>query len=298
MPVSNNSLSTRRTTKFKEKIKAIYNLIRPELPLAGGICVVASQIIVLHTLPTLFIGLMGFLTGFFISSAAMVTNDYFDIEVDRVNHPQRPLPSGKISTTELIIITGLFTMAGFITAGLLGLVTLLFSIIVWFIAISYNWRFKEQGLLGNIMVGISVASFFIFGGASVGGLTNGLIWVFGLLAFIFDLSEEIAADAMDMVGDKERSAKTIALLHGKQYALLISVLLFALFVVVSLIPIVIGWLSTLYLLIFLPLDLILSILSIKLYKSQTVKEGHRIIRQLYILLTIFIIAFVIISIIL
>lgn len=298
MPVSNNSLSTRRTTKFKEKIKAIYNLIRPELPLAGGICVVAGQIIVLHTLPTLFIGLMGFLTGFFISSAAMVTNDYFDIEVDRVNHPQRPLPSGKISTTELIIITGLFTMAGFITAGLLGLVTLLFSIIVWFIAISYNWRFKEQGLLGNIMVGISVASFFIFGGASVGGLTNGLIWVFGLLAFIFDLSEEIAADAMDMVGDKERSAKTIALLHGKQYALLISVLLFALFVVVSLIPIVIGWLSTLYLLIFLPLDLILSILSIKLYKSQTVKEGHRIIRQLYILLTIFIIAFVIISIIL
>ena len=297
MPVNNNSLKEKHPTPVKEKAKAIYNLIRPELPLAGGICVIAGQIIVLHTLPTFLIGLMGFFTGFFISGAAMITNDYFDIEVDRVNHPQRPLPSGKISTTELIIIAGLFTIAGFITAALLGLVTLIFAIIVWFIAISYNWKFKEYGLLGNIMVGISVASFFIFGGASVGGLTNGLIWIFGFLAFIFDLGEEIAADAMDMVGDKERSAKTLALLHGKQYALLISVLLFALFVCVSLIPIVIGWLNILYLSIFLPLDISIIYLSMKLYKSQTVEEGHRIIRQLYILLTFFIIAFVIISII-
>jgi geranylgeranylglycerol-phosphate geranylgeranyltransferase len=297
MPVNNDSLKKKHTIPFKEKGKAIYNLIRPEVPLAGGICVIAGQIIVLHTLPTLFIGLMGFLTGFFISGAAMITNDYFDIEVDRVNHPQRPLPSGKISINELIIITGLFSIAGFITAGLLGLVTLIFAIIVWIIAISYNWRFKEYGLLGNMMVGISVASFFIFGGTSVGGLTNGLIWIFGILAFIFDLGEEIAADAMDMVGDKERSAKTLALLHGKQYALLISVSLFTLFVGVSLIPIVIGWLSTLYLLIFLPLDLSIIYLSIKLYKSQTVEDGHRIIRLLYILLTIFIMAFVLISII-
>ena len=297
MAIHNNPIVKQSDISVKEKSKAIYNLIRPELPLAGGICVVAGQIIVLHTLPTLFIGFMGFLTGFFISGAAMITNDYFDIEVDRINHPQRPLPSGKISKNELRSITVLFTTAGFITAGLLGLVTLIFAIIVWFIAISYNWRFKEYGLLGNIMVGISVASFFIFGGASVGGLTNGLIWIFSFLAFIFDLGEEIAADAMDMVGDKERSAKTLALLHGKQYALLISVSLYTLFVVVSLIPIVIGWLSTLYLLIFLPVDTSIVYLSIKLYTSQTVEEGHRIIRLLYIILTIFVIAFVTISII-
>ena len=226
----------------------------------------------------------------------MITNDYFDIEVDRINHPERPLPSGKISITELMVITGFFTISGFITAGLLGLVTLIFAIIVWIIAISYNWKFKENGLIGNMMVGISVASFFIFGGVSVGGLTNGLIWIFGVLAFIFDLGEEIAADAMDMAGDKERSSETIALLHGKQYALRISISLFTLFIGISLIPIIIGWLSTLYLLIFVPMDLCIIYLSIKLYKSQTDEAGHRIIRQLYLLLTIFIITFVIVSI--
>lgn len=296
MAVNNNTLHEKPDISFKEKSKAIYNLIRPELPLAGGICVIAGQIIVLHTLPTFFIGIMGFLTGFFISGAAMISNDYFDIEIDKINNPQRPLPTGMISINELTILACLFTITGFLTASLLGLVTLIFAIIVWIIAISYNWKFKENGLIGNMMVAISVASFFIFGGASVGGVTDGLIWIFGILAFTFDLGEEIAADAMDMVGDKKRSTKTIALLYGKQDAILISISLFTLFVGLSLIPIVIGWLSKLYLIIFIPMNISIIYLSIKLYKSQTIQDGHNIIRQLYLILTIFIISFVIISI--
>ncbi|MDD1761586.1 MAG: prenyltransferase, partial [Methanothrix sp.] len=64
-------------------------MVKPELPLAAGICVVAGEIIGSESLPTFFVGLMGFLTGFFISGAAMISNDYFDLEVDRVNHPNR-----------------------------------------------------------------------------------------------------------------------------------------------------------------------------------------------------------------
>jgi geranylgeranylglycerol-phosphate geranylgeranyltransferase len=161
MAVKNNILHENPNISYKEKCKAIYDLIRPELPLAGGICVVAGQIIVLHTLPTIFIGLMGFLTGFFISGAAMITNDYFDIEVDKINHPQRSLPMGMIKLNDVIIITGLFTVTGFITASLLGLITLIFAIIVWIIAISYNWKFKENGLIGNMMVDISVAFLYL-----------------------------------------------------------------------------------------------------------------------------------------
>ncbi|MGP8023064.1 MAG: UbiA family prenyltransferase [Methanobacterium sp.] len=296
MTINNEPLRDVHNKSFKVKFKAIYELVRPELSLAGGMCIIASQIIVLHSLPTFFVGVMGFLTGFFISGAALISNDYFDLDVDRVNHPQRPLPSGRISIMELMILTGLFTVAGFITAGLLGPVTLGFAVFIWIIAISYNWRFKESGLLGNIMVGISVAWFFIFGGATVDGLTNGLIWIFAGLAFIFDVGEEIAGDAMDMVGDEERTSKTLARLYGKPYALRVSSALFILFTIVSLIPFLIGWLSIIYLVIFLPIDLVVLYLAMKLLKSQTVEEGRRIIRQLYLTLTIFIIVFVISSI--
>ena len=104
MTVSNEPLNDRNANSFKAKSKAIYELVRPELPLAGGMCIIAGQIIVLHSLPPVFVGFMGFLTGFFISGAALISNDYFDLDVDRINHPHRPLPSGRISIPELMIL--------------------------------------------------------------------------------------------------------------------------------------------------------------------------------------------------
>ncbi|MCE7699767.1 MAG: UbiA family prenyltransferase, partial [Methanobacterium paludis] len=275
-----NDPSGKCSKSFANKSKAIWDILRPELPLAGGICVIAGQIIVLQTLPSLFVGVMGFLTGFFISGAAMITNDYFDLDVDRINHPQRPIPSGRISVPEAMVLTGLFSTAGFITSGLLGPIALSFVVFIWTIAILYNWKLKERGLLGNMIVGFSVAGFFIFGGLTVNGLTNGLIWTFGALAFIFDLGEEIAGDAMDMAGDEKRSSRTIARVHGKQYALNVSSFLFTLFAVVSLLPLLMGWLNITYLIIFLPTDFILLYLALKILKSQTVEEGLRRIRQL------------------
>jgi geranylgeranylglycerol-phosphate geranylgeranyltransferase len=279
---------------IRAKAKAIADLVRPELPLAGGIGVIAGQIIALETFPTVFLGLMGFLTAVFIASAAMVSNDYFDLEVDRINRPQGPLPSGRISLRELTILVCLFSVAGFITSALLGSLALTFAVVIWIVAISYNWRYKETGLLGNMMVGFCVASFFIFGGVTAGGLTNGVVWTFGVLAFIFDLGEEIASDAMDMEGDEKRSARTIARVHGKRHAVRVSSFLFALFVVVSFIPFVAGWLGRIYLAVFVPMDLVLLYLTIKLLKSQTVQEGRVGLRRLYLLLTFFVVAFVVI----
>ncbi|HKT21535.1 MAG TPA: UbiA family prenyltransferase, partial [Nitrososphaerales archaeon] len=43
---------------------------------------------------------LGFLTGFFICAYSMVANDAYDIEVDKVNRPERPIPSGKVSPGE------------------------------------------------------------------------------------------------------------------------------------------------------------------------------------------------------
>ena len=277
---------------IRDKAQAVADLVKPELPLSAGICVVAGEIIGSESLPTVFVGLMGFLTGFFISGAAMISNDYFDIDVDRVNHPNRPLPSGRISVPELTILTFLFSAAGFITSGLLGSIALALSVFIWIIGILYNWKFKESGLFGNMMVALSIAWTFIFGGAIVGGLENDMIWVFGALAFVFDLGEEIAGGAMDVEGDDKRSARTIALVHGKKYALRVSSFLFVLFVAISLFPFAMGWLSSSYLAIFLPVDLVVLYLAKRLLTSQTVEEGRLRIRQLYLTVTALIIAFI------
>lgn len=225
----------------------------------------------------------------------MITNDYFDLDVDRINHPQRPLPSGRISSLEVMILACLFSVAGFITSALLGPLALALAAVMWTVSNLYNWRYKEAGLPGNMMVGLSLAMLFILGGVAMGRLDNPMVWTFGALVFIFDLGEEIAGGAMDMEGDRKRSARSIALVYGKTHALRVSSLLFSLFVAISFLPFLMGWLGSLYLVIFVPMDLAILYFAFKLLTSQTTEEGRARIRQLYLSTTIFVIAFTVIS---
>lgn len=278
------------------KARAFYDLVKPELPIAAGICVIVGQVIASHGLPPAFILVTGFLTGFFISGAAMISNDYFDIEVDRINSPNRPLPSGRVTALEAVLLTGLFSLAGLISAALLGLPILILALILWIVSILYNWRFKESGLPGHLMVAFCVASTFIMGGITAGGLMNDMIWAFGAMAFLFDLGEEIANSAMDMEGDSKRSARTFARSYGRENALRVATALFVSIVVLSGFIFIAGLLRAIYLFVFVPLDIALLYLSFKLLKSKTIDEGHARTRQLYLTMTLFVIAFIAISI--
>ena len=150
-----------------KKINGLIRLFRPELPLAAGICVTAGQILAVGRLPSLQVGILGFVCVFALSGAALILNDYFDYEVDLVNHPDRPLPSGAVTRADVIGLTAATTLVGLIAAWVLGLDALLLSVFIWLIGFLYNWRYKRTGLPGNIMVCASVGATFIFGAVSV-----------------------------------------------------------------------------------------------------------------------------------
>jgi geranylgeranylglycerol-phosphate geranylgeranyltransferase len=82
---------------FSRIAQGTIQIIRPELPLAAGLCVVIGEVVALGMFPPAGTALRGFLLGFLLSGSAMVFNDYFDLEVDRINTPQRPLPAGLLS---------------------------------------------------------------------------------------------------------------------------------------------------------------------------------------------------------
>jgi len=278
---------------FFGKVRAIHDLIKTELPVAAGICVLAGEVISGQPM-SLERSFLGFAVGFFISGTAMMTNDYWDIEVDRINHPARPLPSGRISVNELKILALLFTLAGLSAAMALGLIPLLFSFLIWIIGILYNWRFKESGLLGNLMVSISVASTFILGGISVGGLYNGVLWLFGLIAFLFDLGEEIANGAMDVEGDAKRNVKSLARIRGKRFAINVSAVIFVGVISLTLLPYFFGWLSLSYLISVVVLDLGVAFSVYRLKQSRTPTEGRRYTRVLYILMVLLVLVIMIV----
>ena len=266
--------------KIKNKIIGLITLFRFELPFFAGICVILGQILALGEIPPVKEATLGFLSVFFISATALILNDYYDIEIDRVNTPDRALPSGKVTPNEALTLSVFMTGLGFVSSYLLGISSLIASIIVWLIGFLYNWRYKRSGILGNLMVSFSVGMTFVYGAISVGEPYEKLVWLFSAIAVLVDLGEEIAADAMDVEGDQVISSRSIAIVYGQDRALKISGAIFWVVIALSIIPFIFKWLAWVYFVPLILMDTAIMISTIRLLRPEHI--GKRAdIRRIY-----------------
>ena len=277
---------------FATKIRACAELVRMDLALGAGFFLVAGEILAAGGIPRTGQVLFGFLTLFFISGSANISNDYFDREVDRINLPSRPLPSGRISVKELWVLFFLFTAAGLISAAFLGPLVLALVLVLWGISLLYNMKLKEYGLIGNLIVATCLGMMFITGGI-IAGAINGVVLTFAALAFFFDLGEEIASDAMDLKGDQVRSSESLAKRWGRDTAMRIAGVMYGIFFLLTLLPFLAGWLSYDYLFLVAIMDLWMIYCSRALMRSRVIEEGRVQIRRLYLAWGIFVIVFAI-----
>lgn len=268
--------------KMRSKLLGLIRIIRPELPASAGICIVVGQVIALGGLPSPLITGLGFALGFFLSSSAMIFNDYFDLEVDRVNAPQRPLPAGLLTPSEAAAAGAVTAVIALTIAVLLGPVEFALSLGLWILGFLYNWKLKSAGVWGNLIVSTNVGMTLILGGISVGQVGSPLVWILGLVAFCFDLAEEIAGDAMDMDGDQKRASKSLALVHGKTAALRVSAAPFTLVIALTLAPVLIGETGPGYILPMVMMDGLIVVFTARLLKSRTPQEGRKAMRVLYL----------------
>ena len=153
---------------FRKKINGMIQILRPELPLAAGLCVVIGELLALGAPPPLGVSVPGFVCGFFLSGSALIFNDYFDIDVDRINAPERPLPSGLLTPGEVLTMGVLTALAGLAAAWALNPLALGVGVLVWLAGFLYNWKLKAAGLWGNLIVAASVAMTFVLGGIGQG----------------------------------------------------------------------------------------------------------------------------------
>lgn len=275
------------------KIKSIIQLFRPDLSLAAGICVVVGEMVALGHFPQFSDIILGFAVGFFISSSTLILNDYFDLETDKINAPNRPLPSGMIKSRLVIFLSIITALIGLLAAFFISFTALVVAIIFWIIGFLYNWKLKRTGLLGNLLVSSSVAITFIFGAIVVGNPWNVVVWIFSAIAFFIDLGEEIAADALDMEGDKKINSQSLALKYGQNNALKISAFIFAVVVLISIIPFVMGWLGITYLVMIIIMNVIIIFSTFKLLKSPIMDEKRKYARFIYLGATLGLVAFII-----
>ena len=155
----------------------------------------------------------------------MAANDYFDREVDRVNEPTRPIPSGQITPGEALIFSGFmgalglaFSFACWLLFG--GWLAPLVAGISFTLAIYYNGWGKRFGLPGNLMVSACVAIPFLYGAFMLGVYPSLLLILFSAMAFLANTGREILKGMADVEGDKLRGVKTLAIQHGLRNAAL------------------------------------------------------------------------------
>ncbi len=108
-------------------------------------------------------------TSGMLFSAGMVFNDFFDLNIDKKERPNRPLPSGKISKQNALFLGIIFLIIGNIFAFIVGYDSLIISLVMTGIIISYNYRLKFSSFLGifslsvirflNVLLGFSIISF-------------------------------------------------------------------------------------------------------------------------------------------
>jgi len=280
-----------------KKIKGIFRLIRFELPFSAGVCVLMGQLLALGEFATLTISILGFLSVFSISASILVLNDYFDVETDKINAPHRPIPSNLVSPLEALIFSLALLFSGLILSYLMSFTALLFSITWSMIGFLYNRRFKQKGIVGNILVSLSVGMTFIYGGVSVGLPFNKIALFFGVIVALVDLGEEIAADSMDMKGDLIIDSKSLAIKYGKETAIKISSLIFVIVILLTSIPFIANWFSLIYLLPIGIMDLSIAYFSFRLFKAKN-EEGRKYIRMIYLGTTLGLIIFLILRLIL
>jgi geranylgeranylglycerol-phosphate geranylgeranyltransferase len=176
-----------------------------------------------------------------------VINDIQDRDIDRINKPWRPFPSGSLSPG-----------SGWVLYAVLVVLTVLIIIRLpilhaawiasWIILLHlYSTQLKRIYLAGNILVSIVSASGFLLG-ASAGGTASAGVIPAGF-TFFFVMGREFVKDTDDIEGDRAYGARTVPIVSGEEKALRISALVFTLLALSFPLPWIAGIYGTLYALI-------------------------------------------------
>ncbi|MEM3585777.1 MAG: geranylgeranylglycerol-phosphate geranylgeranyltransferase [Candidatus Jordarchaeaceae archaeon] len=221
------------------ELKAYVEIMRPVNCAMGGLTVLSAVVVanVFYNLNLqlfwskfwffpnrLFeIAVISYFVYFFIAAAGMVINDIFDLEVDMVNKPNRPLPRGALTVRQAVEYTVALWAVGVILAFLISIASGILAIIFSGVGFLYAARVKVLGILGNFVVAFSFAFGYIYG-SLITSMERGLLRIplmtllFFITAFMVLQGREIIKGMEDVEGDKRRNAKTIACVYGLKKA--------------------------------------------------------------------------------
>jgi len=276
-------------------------LIRPVNCLMMGVAVIVGAVISKQNFEDiLFSNLVyGFITGFTLVAASMVINDFCDKDIDAINEPSRPIPSGLIKPEEALVFAAVLTAIGFVAAFLTNTANALATslcfmtaIISWMVSVAYATVGKRTGLLGNFLVSACIAIPFIYGSLAVTNRIELNVLILASMAFLSNTGREITKGIVDVRGDRTRSIQTLAVRYGKKTAASAATLFYLSAVLLSPLP----WFLNRVSIWFLPLvaitDFGLVASSVSLLRNYSRENARKVKRMVLLWFTTGLLAFI------
>ncbi|KAK4771298.1 hypothetical protein SAY87_031830 [Trapa incisa] len=168
------------------------------------------------------------MSGPCLTGYAQTINDWYDREIDAINEPYRPIPSGAISENEVIAQIWVLLLAGLGLAGILDVWAGHSFPIVFYLALggsllSYIYsapplKLKQNGWIGNFAIGASYISLPWWAGHTLFGILTPDIIVLTLLYSIAGLGIAIVNDFKSIEGDRAMGLQSLPVAFGAETA--------------------------------------------------------------------------------
>jgi 4-hydroxybenzoate polyprenyltransferase len=161
---------------------------------------------------------VGALAAACLNAASNAINQIYDLEIDRINKPARPLPSGALSLRQAWGFTLACYLLTFILAASVNLPFLVIVFLTTFITYAYSgppFRTKRFGVLANFTIAIPRGCLLVVAGwSSISSPWDRDPWLVGLVMGLYILGAATTKDFSDMAGDQAHGCITLPIRYG------------------------------------------------------------------------------------
>ncbi|MBN2326176.1 MAG: UbiA family prenyltransferase [Candidatus Omnitrophica bacterium] len=253
--MTNYSTSSTETNNIRKNASQnpYWELCRPFTLLAPGIGFIAfalagwSGLIDVSLLSVLPAILAGALSAALLNAASNIINQYFDLEIDRINKPTRPFPSGRVSIQQGMIFCFILYFLSFFTAYLVGWQFFWIVIFTAFVTYAYSgqpFRTKRHWFWANLTIAIPRGCLLVVAGwTAVRSLWEAEPWVIGGIFGLYILGAASTKDFADIEGDRAGGCITLPIRFGVERSAQIISPFFVLPFVLLFLAAFMGWLS-------------------------------------------------------
>ena len=204
-----------------------FTLLAPALGFASGAATAAGAFPREPYTSDLFVfPVIGLCMAAVLNAASNALNQIYDLDIDRINKPRRPLPSGRLSMRAAWLFTAVSYAIALILAWMVApggrhecFWIVAIATVITFLYSAPPFRTKRLGIWANVTIAIPRGVLLKVAGWSAVKTVAGVEpWFIGAIFGLFLLGASTTKDFADMQGDARGGCRTLPIIYGVRRA--------------------------------------------------------------------------------